>query len=85
VVQRRQEIGIRMAIGARRADVMRLVLSAGLKLVALGVALGLAGALALTRLLEGLLFGVGARDPLAFAGNAAPARSDSAQCGRPVL
>ncbi|HEY5908855.1 MAG TPA: FtsX-like permease family protein, partial [Vicinamibacteria bacterium] len=71
VVQRRQEIGIRMAIGAQRSDVLGLVLSGGLKLVALGVALGLAGAFALTRLLQGLLFGVSAHDPLAFAGNAA--------------
>jgi predicted permease len=71
VVQRRQEIGIRMAIGAQRSDVLGLVLSGGLKLVTLGVALGLAGAFALTRLLQGLLFGVSAHDPLAFAGNAA--------------
>jgi predicted permease len=70
VVQRRQEIGIRMAIGAQRADVLRLVLSSGLKLVAVGVGLGLAGALALTRLLQGLLFGVTAHDPRVFALNA---------------
>jgi putative ABC transport system permease protein len=71
VTQRRQEIGIRMAVGAQRADVLRLVLSGGLKLVVLGVVLGLAGALALTRLLQGLLFGVTGHDPLVFAGNAA--------------
>jgi putative ABC transport system permease protein len=70
VTQRRQEIGIRMAVGAERADVLRLVLSGGLKLVALGIALGLAGAFALTRLLQGLLFGVTAHDPLVFIGNA---------------
>jgi predicted permease len=70
VTQRRQEIGIRMAVGAQRTDVLRLVLSGGLKLVALGIALGLAGALALTRLLQGLLFGVTAHDPVVFIGDA---------------
>lgn len=71
VVQRTQEIGIRMAIGAQRRDVVELVLFGGLRLVALGVALGLAGAFALTRVLQSLLFGVTAHDPIAFAGNAA--------------
>ena len=71
VTQRTQEIGIRMAIGAQRADVLQLILVDGLKLVALGVALGLAGALALTRVLHSLLFGVTAHDPLVFAVNAA--------------
>lgn len=71
VAQRTQEIGIRMAIGAQRRDVLGLVLRSGLKLVALGVAFGLAGALALTRLLQAFLFGVTAHDPLVFAGNAA--------------
>jgi len=71
VAQRTQEIGIRMAIGAQRRDVLWLVLLGGLRLVALGVALGLAGAFALTRLLQTLLFGVTAHDPLVFAGNAA--------------
>jgi putative ABC transport system permease protein len=86
VTQRRQEIGIRMAIGARRVDVLQLVLSGGLKLVALGIVLGLAGALALTRLLEGLLFGVTARDPRVFAGNAALLLTVAAlACALPAL
>jgi putative ABC transport system permease protein len=71
VVQRTQEIGIRMAIGAQRRDVLGLVLLGGLRLVALGVVIGLAGAFALTRVLQTLLFGVTAHDPLTFAGNAA--------------
>ena len=71
VVQRTQEIGIRMALGAQRSDVLQLILRGGLRLVALGVAIGLAGALALTRVLESQLFGVTAHDPLAFAANAA--------------
>jgi predicted permease len=71
VVQRRQEIGIRMAIGAQRSDVLRLVLTAGLKLVVMGVGLGLVGAFALTRVLQSLLFAVTAHDPAVFAGNAA--------------
>lgn len=71
VVQRTQEIGIRMAIGAQRRDVLELVFGGGLKLVALGLAIGLVGAFVLTRLLKSLLFGVTAYDPLSFAGNAA--------------
>ncbi len=71
VTQRTQEIGVRMAIGAQRSDVLGLILSGGLKLVALGIVLGLIGALALTRFLQSLLFGVSAHDPLTFAGNAA--------------
>ena len=60
-----------MAIGAQRRDVLGLVLASGLRLVALGVVIGLAGAFALTRVLQTLLFGVTAHDPLTFAGNAA--------------
>jgi ABC-type antimicrobial peptide transport system permease subunit len=71
VAQRTQEIGIRMAIGAGRRDVLRLILAGGLRLVALGVALGLAGSLLLTRILRSLLYGVGAHDPTVFATNAA--------------
>ena len=70
VVQRTQEIGIRMAIGAQRGDVLKLIMSGGLKLVLVGVALGLVGAFGLTRLLESLLFGVSAKDPSIFLTNA---------------
>jgi putative ABC transport system permease protein len=68
-VQRTQEIGIRMAVGAQRRDVLQLVLGGGLRLVAVGIALGLVGALVLARLLQSLLFGVTAHDPVAYAGN----------------
>jgi putative ABC transport system permease protein len=61
-----RELGIRMAIGADRASVERLVLRQGMGLVAVGLALGLAGALALTRLLASFLFGVTATDPWTF-------------------
>ncbi len=70
VAQRTQEIGIRMAVGAQRRDVLRLVLTGGLKLVAIGVALGLAGALALGPVVHSLLFGVTAHDPAVFATDA---------------
>ncbi|HLL75965.1 MAG TPA: ABC transporter permease [Pyrinomonadaceae bacterium] len=71
VAQRHHEIGIRMALGAQRRDVVWLVVGQGLLLTAVGVALGLAGAFALTRVMEGLLYGVSATDPLTFAGVAA--------------
>jgi ABC-type antimicrobial peptide transport system permease subunit len=71
VAQRTQEIGIRMAIGAQRRDVLSLILGSGLKLILLGIALGLVGAFVLTRLLQTFLYGVTATDPLAFIGNAA--------------
>ncbi len=67
VIQRTQEIGIRMALGARVPDVLKLVLGNGMTLVLIGEVLGLAGALALTRLMSGLLFEVTPTDPWIFA------------------
>jgi putative ABC transport system permease protein len=66
VAQRTQEIGIRMALGATASDVLRLVVGQGGKLVAIGIALGWAGALAATRVLKSFLYGVSATDPLTF-------------------
>ncbi len=67
VSQRTREIGVRMALGARPVDVLRMVLEEGLRLVAAGVVLGVAAALMLTKLLEGMVYGVKVRDPLIFA------------------
>jgi ABC-type lipoprotein release transport system permease subunit len=65
--QRTQEIGIRMALGATRADVLRLVMREGLRLIVIGAAIGFATALALSRVLQSALFGVSAHDPASFA------------------
>jgi putative ABC transport system permease protein len=66
VSQRTREIGVRMALGAQPGDVLRMILLEGLKLVAVGVVLGVTAALMLTRLLEGMVYGVSMRDPLIF-------------------
>ncbi|HKO05068.1 MAG TPA: ABC transporter permease [Candidatus Acidoferrales bacterium] len=67
VSQRSHEFGVRAALGAQKSDVFRLVIGEGARMVLLGLAIGLAAALALTRAMEGLLYGVSARDPWTYA------------------
>jgi predicted permease len=67
VTQRTREVGIRMALGAQSADVLRLFIKQGMAMVALGVGLGIFGAFALMRVMKSLLFDVSANDPLTFA------------------
>ncbi len=68
VMRRTREIGLRIALGAAARDVMFLVVRQAVTLGAIGVAIGIGGALALTRLMQGMLFGVDARDPLTYLG-----------------
>lgn len=68
VTLRRHEFGVRLALGARPGDLLKLVLAQGLGLALVGVAGGLAVAMLLTRILDSLLFGVSARDPMTFSG-----------------
>jgi putative ABC transport system permease protein len=68
VVQRRHEIGIRVAMGASRAAILRMILGQGLRLLVIGLAVGLAGAVGLSRVIASQLYGVSALDPLTFCG-----------------
>ena len=68
VAQRTREIGIRIALGARRADVLQMTVKQALKLVGVGMMIGLAAAFLLTRVIASLLFGISATDPITFIG-----------------
>jgi len=71
VAQRTHEIGLRMALGAERGTVLRLIAGEVSRLALCGIAVGLAGALALTRVMKAMLYGVDASDPVIYAGSAA--------------
>ncbi len=68
VSRRTREIGVRVALGASSGDVLRMILSQGLRTILIGIALGLAGSLALTRTIRSLLFDVSPNDPITLAG-----------------
>ena len=70
VSQRTREIGVRVALGAQRADILHIVLAEGLQLILAGVALGLVASFALTKFLGGLLYNVSTSDPLSFVATA---------------
>jgi len=67
VTRRTRELGVRIALGAQSRDVLKLMVSEGIKMALLGLVFGLAGAVIVARVLAGLLFGVGATDPVTFA------------------
>jgi putative ABC transport system permease protein len=66
VVENTQQIGIRMALGAQRSDVLRVILGQGMRMTVAGIVIGLGAALGLTRLMSSLLFGIGSTDPWTF-------------------
>ena len=69
VGERRQEIGVRLALGAKRGQILAMILRQGLTLATSGATLGLLGGLIASRLMRGMLYGVSATDPLTFAGS----------------
>jgi putative ABC transport system permease protein len=71
VAQRTQELGIRIALGAERRDILRLVIGGGLLLTLIGIAIGLVGSIALTRVMAAMLYETSATDPVILFGSAA--------------